>query len=93
MKLKDCEVRELYIRGMSADVIFGRERITDEQAAALAAEFRLRRPGAERVAYLSRDGWQPLPDAVVAPIPEIVNAEAPAAPPAKKAPAKKAPKP
>jgi hypothetical protein len=62
MKLKDCEIRELYVRGMAADVIFGRHAITNQEGAALLAEFRQLRPAAQRVAYLSRDGWQLLAD-------------------------------
>lgn len=97
MKLKDCEIRELFVRGVAADVIFGREAVTEEQGAALLAEFRQIRPAARRVAYLSRDGWQTLSEqqtteSTSAPDEKAQTDQAPpagAAPKARKAPARK----
>jgi hypothetical protein len=60
MALKDCEIRELYIRGLSSDVIFGREPLSAAELKDLRAEFLALRPAASRVTYLSRDGFQPL---------------------------------
>lgn len=67
MTLNQCEVRELFIRGVSAYVIFGRESINEETGLTLLGQFLAVYPSAERVAYLSRDGWQMLSGGYVAP--------------------------
>lgn len=95
MNLKDCEIRELYVRGMAADVIFGRHAVTDQEGAALLAEFLQIRPAARFVAYLSRDGWQLLAKAAepAEPQPDAADAAASDAKPAVEPTAEPAPRP
>lgn len=83
VKLSDCEITHRHIRGCNVLFLFGPGRVSDDEGAALLAEYRdAYGPGASP-GYVSADGWQVLAEA--APVDEAPAA----APVAKKTAAKK----
>lgn len=64
MKLfTDCEIVRHHLRGNTAVVIVGDRAVTDEEGAALLAEFADSFGTTHRPVYFSKDGWQGLPEA------------------------------
>ncbi len=59
MKLQDCEVIQLLMRGVPAVVLIGNEAVNGAESAALLAEYdKAYGDNARPVVYFSKDGWQ-----------------------------------
>lgn len=91
MKLEDCELSYRCVRGHNVAFLFGERALTDEEGAALIAEYLESYGQRQTPAYISPAGWQlfaapsepeviAAKPATVGTDPALVPAPAPAAP-------------
>lgn len=86
MKLNDCEVAFHHMRGHNVAFVFGARAITEGEGIALAAEWLALYGPVPLPAYVSKDGWQIIKEAI-SDAPAVVTAAASdAADPAKAGP-------